>query len=139
MLISILLEITNQGLKSQLVKNIPITPAGGSTWEPECEQETSFREEGQRTRHMKNYVKDLYQWLSEKWVRTSEVFHFDDFELRDGELYYKGKSNPLMHGKGKLRMVKEIKKILGKRRFRDLGFDVPKDNRKYKFSFYKRV
>ena len=69
----------------------------------------------------------MYQWLSKKWVRTSEVFRFDDFELRDGELYYKGKSKPLTHGKGRLRMAKEIKKILGERRLQDLGFDIPKD------------
>ena len=108
-------------------ENIPLTLVGGSTWEPERVQETSFGGESQRTRHLKNYVKDLYQWLSEEWVRTSKVFHFDDFELRDGELYCKGKSNPLTHGKEKLRTVGEIKKILGERRLRDLGFDVPKD------------
>ena len=32
-----------------------------------------------------------------------------------------------MYGKGKLRTVKEIKKILGKGRIRDLGFNAPKD------------
>ena len=30
-------------------ENIPLTPGGGSTWEPELEQETSFRGESQRT------------------------------------------------------------------------------------------
>ena len=38
---------------------IPLTPVGGSTWEPECEQETSFRGTSQRTRLAKDYVKDL--------------------------------------------------------------------------------
>ena len=39
----------------------PFTPVGGgsSTWEPE--QETSFRGESQRTKLMKDYVKDLYK------------------------------------------------------------------------------
>ena len=42
-------------------ENIPFTPVGGrSTWEPEREQETSFRRESQRTKLMKDYVKDLY-------------------------------------------------------------------------------
>ena len=48
-------------------ENIPFTPVGGSTWEPERgEQETSFRgRESQRTSLMKDYVKDLYKKLSE--------------------------------------------------------------------------
>ena len=108
-------------------ENIALSPiGGGSTWRPEHVQETSLGGESQRTRVLKDYVKDLYQWLSEKLVRTSEVFHFDDFELRDGELYHKDISKPLTYRKGNLRMVKEIKKILGERRLRDLGFDVPK-------------
>ena len=39
-----------------------VTPGGRSTWEPMHEQETSFRggEESQRTKLMKDYVKDLY-------------------------------------------------------------------------------
>ena len=40
------------------------TPVGrgrSSTWEPECEQETSFGGESQRTKLMKDYVKDLYK------------------------------------------------------------------------------
>ena len=41
-------------------ENIPLIP-GGSTWEPEREQETSFGGRGsQRTKLMKDYVKDLY-------------------------------------------------------------------------------
>ena len=66
-------------------ENIPLTPVEGeSTWEPEHEQETSFRRrESQRTRLKKDYVKDLYKKLSEKFERTSEVFHFDYFNLRD--------------------------------------------------------
>ena len=43
-------------------QNIPlnlVTP-GRSTWEPECKQETSFGgRESQRTKLMKDYVKDL--------------------------------------------------------------------------------
>ena len=83
-------------------KNIPLTPVGeGSTWEPERgEQGTSFGgEESQRTKLKKDYVRDLYQKLSEKYG-VSEAFHFDYFELRDGELYYKGKSMPLTNRVG---------------------------------------
>ena len=38
-------------------ENICLNPGGGgSTWEPECEQETSFRGESQRTRVLKDYA-----------------------------------------------------------------------------------
>ena len=42
----------------------PVTPGGRSTWEPERKQETSFGGESQRTKLMKDYVKDLYKKLS---------------------------------------------------------------------------
>ena len=110
-------------------ENIPLTSAGGrSTWELERgEQDTSFGgEESQRTKLEKDYVRDLYQKLSEKYG-ILEAFHFDYFELRDGELYYKGKSMPLTNRVGKLRSAGVIAEILGKNRLRDLGFDIPKD------------
>ena len=42
-------------------ENIPFTPVGrSSTWEPDQrEQETSFGGESQRTKLMKDYIKDL--------------------------------------------------------------------------------
>ena len=50
-----------------------VTP---STWEPECEQDTSFRgRESERTKLMKDYVKDLYKKLSENIGETPEPFH----------------------------------------------------------------
>ena len=83
-------------------ENIPLTSVGGgSAWEPEREQETLFGGESRRTKVKKDYVKDLYHVLSEKYERTSEAFYFDNFDLRDGKLYYKGKSKPLMKGKEK--------------------------------------
>ena len=68
----------------------PVTPVGGGvqTWEPTREQETSFEgRESQRTKLMKDYVKDLYKKLSEVVGETQELFHYDYFKL-DGELYY---------------------------------------------------
>ena len=46
-------------------EHIPLDPVTlkGSTWEPTCEQETSFGGESQRTKLMKDYVKDLYKKL----------------------------------------------------------------------------
>ena len=75
---------------------------------------------------LRNRVEGLCKELSQKWARISEVFHYDLFELRDGQLYFKDKSKPLTIRKGKLRMVKEIKKILRDGGLRDLGFHIPK-------------
>ena len=67
-------------------ESIPFTPVGGeSTWEPEREQETSFGGESQRTKLMKDYVRDLYKKLSENIDETPELFHYDYFKLKDGE------------------------------------------------------
>ena len=107
-------------------ENIPLTPVGGSTWEPELEQETSFRRESQRTRLMKDYVKDLYKKLLESIGETPEEFHFHYFKLEDGELYYRGNRKPLTYREGKLKSVGEIVKILGKNRLHNLGFDILK-------------
>ena len=42
----------------------PVTPGRSSTWETTNEQETSFGgRESQRTKLMKDYIKDLYKKL----------------------------------------------------------------------------
>ena len=103
--------------------NIPFTPVEGSTWEPDRgEQETSFGEESQRTKLMKDYVRDLYKKLSENVSETPEEFHYDYF--KDGELYYRGKRKPLAT-KGVLKSVGMLADILGKGGLRSLGFDIP--------------
>ena len=107
-------------------ENIPFTPVGGeSTWEPTREWETSFGGETQRTKLMKDYVKDLYKKLSENIGETPEEFHYDYFKLEDGELYYRGKRKPLTT-KGVLKSVGMLADILGKGGLRNLGFDIPR-------------
>ena len=64
--------------------------------------------------------------MSQKWARTSEVFHYDLFELRDEKLYFRDKSKPLSTKKGGLKSAKELMKILGKEGLRNLGFKVSK-------------
>ena len=60
----------------------PVTPGRSSTWEPEHEQEMSFGgRESQRTKLMKDYIKDLYKKLSENIGETPELFHYDYFKL----------------------------------------------------------
>ena len=102
--------------------NIPLTPVGGSTWEPEREQETSFEGESKRTRLMKDYVKDLCKKLSDNIGETPGALHFDYFKFKDRELYYRGNRKPLTT-KGELKLVGMIADILGKNRLRNLGFD----------------
>ena len=54
----------------------PVTPGRSSTWEPERgEQETSFRGESQRTKLMKDYVRDLYKKTSENISETQKNFN----------------------------------------------------------------
>ena len=92
-------------------KHIPLDPVTprGSTWEPTHEQETSFRgrstgRQSQRNRLLINWVEGLYERLSQKLTRTSEVFHYDLFELRNSKLYFRDKSTPLMTKKGGLKI-----------------------------------
>ena len=48
-------------------ENIPLTPGGESTWEPEHEQETSFRGESHESEISKEEkVKVLYQLIGNK-------------------------------------------------------------------------
>ena len=101
-----------------------VTP-GRSTWEPDRgEQETSFGGESQRTKLMKDYVRDLYKRLLENIDETPELFHYDYFKLEGGELYYIGSRKPLTT-EGKLKSVGMIADILGKKRRRRLGFNIP--------------
>ena len=139
-MILIHLENTNQGLKNYLMNIFeslsPVTPGRStwdpsgvpgpvSPWEPEHKQEMSFGgRESQRTKLMKDYVKDLYKKLSENIDKTPELFHYDYFILEGGELYYIGNRKPLTT-EGKLKSVGMLVDILGKNRLRRLGFNIP--------------
>ena len=107
-------------------EHIPLTPVGGeSTWEPTREQETSFGgRESQRTKLMKDYVKDLYKKISENIDETPELFHYYYFKLEGGELYCIGNRKPLT-SEGKLKSVGMLADILCKNRLHRLGFNIP--------------
>ena len=109
-------------------ENTPFTPVGGgrsSTWESEKgEQEMSFGGESQRTKLMKDYVRDLYKRLSENVGETPEIFHYDYFKLEGEEPYYIGSRKPSMT-EGKLKSVGMLADILDKNRLRRLGFNIP--------------
>ena len=102
----------------------PVTQGRSSTWEPTREQETSFGGESQRTKLMKDYVRDLYKKLSENVGEPPELFHYDYFKLEGGELYYIGNRKPLTT-EGKLKSVGMLVDILGNNRLRRLGFNIP--------------
>ena len=73
---------------------------------------------------MKDYVRDLYKKLSENVGETPELFHYDYFKLEGGELYYIGNRKPSTTER-KLKSVGMLADILGKNRFRRLGFNIP--------------
>ena len=109
-------------------ESIPLTPVGRSTWEPECEQETSFGGlSGARARLNAGFVEDkvngLYEILSEHFPKNQAVIYYDDFESIRGELYFKGRDEPLMR-KGRLKPYKSLIRILSKNRIYNLGFNI---------------
>ena len=66
-------------------ESIPLTSVGRSTWEPECEQETSFGGlSGVRARLNAGFVKDkvngLYEILSDHFSKNQNVIYYEDFE-----------------------------------------------------------
>ena len=73
---------------------------------------------------MKDYVRDLYRKLSENIGEAPELFHYDYFKLKDGELYYRGSRKPLTT-EGKLKSFGMIAEIIGKNRLHRLGFNIP--------------
>ena len=108
--------------------SIPLTPVGRSTWEPEREQETSFGGlSGARARLNAGFVEDkvsgLYEILSEHFPKNQNVIYYDDFESIRGELYFKGRDEPLTR-KGRLKPYKSLIGILGKNRIYNLGFNI---------------
>ena len=75
-------------------KNIPLTPVGGggSTWELECGQETSFRAKSLETlkyEALESFVKSLYKRLSGSDDEPPGTINFHNFDLRNEQLYYK--------------------------------------------------
>ena len=68
----------------------------------------------------------MYRKLSESIGQNQEEFHYDYFEIREGRLYYKDMNMSLMTKDGTLRSTGEIPSILGKNKFRKLGFNIPR-------------
>ena len=115
----------------------PVTPVGGSTWEPERgEQETSFGSpEVQQSRgeilHKEYLVGEIYELIGNKTHQRLEP-NLSLFELdKHGRLYYKGK--PLMNRNGELKTIGVIADTLGIRGLREIGYNITKTNLKPRF------
>ena len=112
-------------------ENIPLSSVGPrrrSTWEPEREQETSFGGKSLETlkyESLESFVKSLYKRLSGSDDEPPGTINFLNFNLRNGQLYYKDNVNPLMTKRQVLRGIGVLVDRLGKEGLRDLGFDVP--------------
>ena len=68
-------------------------------------------------------VNGLYEILSEHFTKNQVVIYYDNFESICGELYFKGRDEPLTR-KGRLKPYKSLIRILGKNRIYNLGFNV---------------
>ena len=127
----------NRGLKSQLM-NIFLSfqgggvqtwdprpgqrPLGPTSWSAEHEHETSFTDNERKEELVRELQLDIFRG----WKNFPDDFHFDKFELRNDQLYYKeNDGKPLTTKKGELRTVKELVKILGVKGLCDLGYNVP--------------
>ena len=62
--------------KEPTYEHIPLIPGRGGIqmWEPTCEQETSFGGESQRTKLMKDYVKDSYKKIQKTLMKPQNYF-----------------------------------------------------------------
>ena len=110
-------------------ERIPLIPMGGegdSQINPSGEQETSFGGGGvrMRTEVLKNQVKGLYEKLTKHFKQNPEVLHYDLFELKEKDLYFKDLDIPLTR-RGRLKPPKTLRDILGVRKLREMGFDIP--------------
>ena len=117
-------------------ENIPldlVTPVGGgSTWEPEREQETSFGGRGHTSILHKEYlVGKIYELIGNKTHQRLEP-SLSLFVLgEDGRLYCKGKL--LMNRNGELKMIDVIADTLRIRGLREMGYNISKTNLKPRF------
>ena len=96
-------------------------PLGNQNMNKKCHLEERAKE----LDLMEEDVERLYQRLSEKYQLPKER-HSNMFEIRNGELYYKGVDKPLTYNRGKIKTVGKIYKILGENRLHVLGFDISK-------------
>ena len=72
-----------------------------------------------------SFVKSLYKRLSGSDDEPPGTINFHNFDLRNGQLYYKDKTNPLTTKNWELKRVGVLADRLGKEGLHDLSFHVP--------------
>ena len=106
-------------------ENIPLNPGGemgGSTWEPEREQVTSFGGKSERVRLMEEDVERLYQKLSKDTSSLKkDIMTFLKLEMENCIIKVWTTYN-----RGRIKTVGKRKKMLGKNMLLALGFDISK-------------
>ena len=88
-------------------------------------RETSFIEKSQREEVKKVWVDRVYKELIERYHNEPNAYHYDRFNLRDGNLYYindEGKEKRLTKENGELRAVTAIRRALGNTGLERIGF-----------------
>ena len=117
-------------------ENIPldlVTPVGGgSTWELEPEQETSFGGRSHTSILHKEYlVGKIYELIGNKMHQRLELNLSLFVHAENGRLYYKGK--PLMNRNGELKTIGVIADTLGIGGLQEMGYNISKTNLKQGF------
>ena len=74
---------------------------------------------------LESFVKSLYKRLSGSDDEPPGTINFHNFDIRNGQLYYKDKTYPLTNQKVGAKGVGVLVDRLGKEGLRDLDFDVP--------------
>ena len=122
--------------ESRSDKNIPLSPVppvtpvgGGSTWEPELEQETSFG--GSSVLYKDYLVGKIYKVLDNKTHQRLEP-NLDLFDLGEDGRYYIQRE-PQMNRNRELKTVGVIADKLGIKRLREMGYNISKTNLKPRF------
>ena len=110
-------------------ETIPLIPMGGgdSQIDPSGKQETSFGGGGgvrMRTEVLKDQVKGLYERLAKELNQNPEVLHYELFDIRGKDLYFRDLDKPLTT-RGRLKTVLTIGDTLGKARLIEMGFVIP--------------
>ena len=104
-------------------ETIPFIPMGGgdSQIDPSGEQETSFGGGAiLRTPDLEKQVKGLYEKLAKDLNQNPRYIHYDLFEIKGKDLYFRDLDKPLTT-RGRLKTILTIGDILGKKRTHQVG------------------
>ena len=110
-------------------ERIPLIPIGGggdSQIDPSGERETSLEEEeaSLKTQVLKDQVKGLYERLAKELNQNPEVHHYELFDIRGKDLFFRDFDKPLTT-EGRLKKAKTLVNMLGAKKLREMDFNIP--------------